>query len=163
MATSSSAAELAPVDRLAFFVASAGGAGYSPVAPGTAGSLVALAGLWLIPFTPPVLWLTLAAVVAAGIWAGARVERVLGRKDPGVIVIDEVAGMIVSVLGLPRTLPVLIAAFLLFRIFDVWKPFPADRSQRITGGVGVMADDLIAGAYALALVAGSRALLDWPR
>ena len=77
--------------------------------------------------------------------------------------IDEVAGMLVSVLFLPRTIPVLVTAFLLFRLFDIWKPFPARQLQELHGGVGVMLDDLIAGAYALALVAVSRALVDLPR
>ena len=87
----------------------------------------------------------------------------LGAKDPGVIVIDEVAGMFVSVLFLPRTLPVLATAFVLFRLFDIWKPFPARESQVFTGGIGVMLDDLIAGAYALVLIAGARALFGVPR
>ena len=103
-----------------------------------------------------------AAVTAAGLWASGRVERMIGRKDPGVIVIDEVAGMMVSVLFLPRTWPVLLTAFFLFRLFDVWKPFPARESQAFTGGLGVMIDDLIAGAYALILVLGARALVGVP-
>jgi phosphatidylglycerophosphatase A len=90
------------------------------------------------------------------------VERALGRKDPGIIVIDEVAGMLLSVLLLPRTIPVLITAFLLFRVFDVWKPFPARESQALTGGMGVVVDDLIAGVYALVLVMGARALFGVP-
>lgn len=93
-----------------------------------------------------------------GIWAGSRAERALDLKDPGIIVIDEVAGMIVAVLGQPRTIPVLLVAFFLFRLFDVWKPFPARQLQELHGGVGVMLDDLIAGAYALALVVAARAL-----
>jgi phosphatidylglycerophosphatase A len=120
------------------------------------GSAVALVGLWLIPFTPLALVLATIAVTAVGLWASGRVERLVGRKDPGVIVIDEVAGMMVSVLFLPRTWPVLLAAFFLFRLFDVWKPFPARQSQVIPGAVGVMIDDLIAGVYALAVVAASR-------
>lgn len=86
----------------------------------------------------------------------------LGRKDPGVIVIDEVAGMLLSVIGLPRSIPVLLTAFVLFRVFDVWKPFPARESQALTGGMGVMVDDLIAGVYALVLVMGARALFGVP-
>ena len=82
-----------------------------------------------MPFTLPALALTLVGVTLVGIWAGARVERVLGAKDPGVIVIDEVAGMLLSVILLPRTIPVLVTAFLLFRLFDIWKPFPARESQ----------------------------------
>jgi phosphatidylglycerophosphatase A len=79
-----------------------------------------------------------------------------------VIVIDEVAGMFLSVLFLPRTLPVLASAFLLFRLFDIWKPYPARQLQEVRGGLGVMLDDLIAGAYALALLAIARALVGWP-
>ena len=117
---------------------------------------MALVGLAFIPFTTFSLIVATAAVTAVGLWASGRVERMVGRKDPGVIVIDEVAGMMVSVLFLPRTWPVLLTAFFLFRLFDVWKPFPARQSQVITGGVGVMIDDLIAGAYALAVVAAAR-------
>ena len=79
------------------------------------------------------------------------------------VVIDEVAGMILSVLTLPRTVGVLMAAFVLFRLFDVWKPFPARESQSLAGGLGVMIDDLIAGLYALLLLLASRALFGLPR
>jgi phosphatidylglycerophosphatase A len=133
------------------------------VAPGTAGSLVTLIALWLIPFNRLALVGTLVAVTALGMWAASRVERVLGAKDPGVIVIDEVAGMLLSVLTLPRTIPVLLTAFFLFRLFDIWKPFPARESQSFSGGLGVMLDDLIAGVYALVLVMGARALFGLPR
>ena len=133
------------------------------MASGTVGSLVTLIALWLIPFTTLALLVTLAIVTLVGIWAGSRVELVIDAKDPGIIVIDEVAGMLVSVLFLPRTIPVLVTAFLLFRLFDIWKPFPARQFQELHGGLGVMLDDLIAGAYALALIAISRALVDLPR
>jgi phosphatidylglycerophosphatase A len=129
------------------------------VAPGTVGSLVTLVAVWLIPFTPLGLGYTLIAVTVIGTWAAHRVERATGKKDPGLIVIDEVAGMLLSVLLLPRTIPVLIAAFLLFRLFDIWKPFPAHESQSLSGGLGVMLDDLIAGVYALIVVMGARTLL----
>jgi phosphatidylglycerophosphatase A len=133
------------------------------VASGTVGSLVTLIALWLIPFTTLALLVTLAIVTLVGIWAGARVERAIDAKDPGIIVIDEVAGMVVSVLFLPRTIPVLVTAFLLFRLFDIWKPFPARQLQELHGGLGVMLDDLVAGAYALSLIVISRALVDLPR
>ena len=133
------------------------------MASGTVGSLVTLIALWLIPFTTLALLVTLAVVTLVGIWAGSRVERAIDAKDPGIIVIDEVAGMLVSVLFLPRTIPVLVTAFLLFRLFDIWKPFPARQLQEMHGGVGVMLDDLIAGAYALALIVTSRALVGLPR
>ena len=133
------------------------------MASGTVGSLVTLIALWLIPFTTLALLVTLAIVTLVGIWAGSRVERAIDAKDPGIIVIDEVAGMLVSVLFLPRTIPVLVTAFLLFRLFDIWKPFPARQLQEMHGGAGVMLDDLIAGAYALALIVTSRALVGLPR
>ena len=123
---------------------------------------MALVAIWLLPWTPLSLAVAVVVVTLVGIWAGSRVERVLGRKDPGVIVIDEVAGMFLSMILLPRTIPVLVTAFLLFRLFDVWKPFPARESQALTGGVGVMIDDLIAGLYALVLIMGARALFGVP-
>ena len=147
-------------------LASVFGAGYSPVASGTVGSLVTVVAIWLLPLTPLRIAVALVVVVLVGIWAGSRVERVLGKKDPGVIVIDEVAGMLLSVILLPRTIPVLITAFLLFRLFDIWKPFPARESQALTGGVGVMVDDVIAGFYTLVLIKGVLtlfpSLLSWP-
>ena len=143
-------------------LASVFGAGYAPVAPGTVGSAVTLVAIWLLPWTTLGLTVAVVVVTIVGIWAGSRVERVLGRKDPGLIVIDEVAGMLLAVIGLPRTIPVLVTAFLLFRLFDVWKPFPARESQVLTGGMGVMVDDLIAGLYALVLVMGARALFGVP-
>ena len=124
---------------------------------------MAAVGLWLIPFSPWGYWATLAAVVVAGILASQRVEAVLGRKDPGLIVIDEVAGMMASVALLPRTPAVLLCAFGLFRLFDIWKPFPAREAQALRGGIGVVVDDLIAGVYALVLVMGARMLFGVPR
>lgn len=139
-------------------LASVFGAGYAPVASGTVGSFVTVVAIWLLPLTPLRIAVALVVVILVGIWAGSRVERVLGKKDPGVIVIDEVAGMLLSVILLPRTIPVLITAFLLFRLFDIWKPFPARESQALTGGVGVMVDDVIAGFYTLILIMGALTL-----
>jgi phosphatidylglycerophosphatase A len=144
-------------------LASVFGAGYAPVASGTVGSFVTVLAIWLLPLTPLRILVALVVVTLIGTWSGSRVERVLGTKDPGVIVIDEVAGMLLSVILLPPTIPVLVTAFLLFRLFDIWKPFPARESQALTGGVGVMVDDLIAGVYALVLVLGARALFGFPR
>jgi phosphatidylglycerophosphatase A len=143
-------------------VATAGGAGLVPVAPGTAGSLLAAVLLWLIPFSDFSLGVALVGVVLAGIWAGGRVERLYGRKDPGMIVIDEVAGMMLSVLILPRTPLILIVAFVCFRALDIVKPFPARQAQWLRGGLGVVVDDLIAGAYTLLLLSTVRATVGWP-
>ena len=115
-----------------------------------------------MPFSRPSLVVFLVAVTVAGTWAAHRAERVIGTKDPGAIVIDEVAGMTLAVGPFVLTPAVLAVGFVLFRIFDVTKPFPAGASQRITGGVGVMVDDLIAGLYALLVIVVGRAVLAWP-
>jgi phosphatidylglycerophosphatase A len=149
-------------DRLALIVATVGGAGYAPVAPGTVGSAVAVILLWLIPFSRSGLVLFFLVVALGGAWAAHVAERNLGAKDPGAIVIDEVAGMTLTVLPLPLTPAVLAVGFVLFRLFDVIKPFPARVSQRLPGGAGVMIDDVIAGLYALAVLWGLRSLTRWP-
>ena len=147
---------------LARIIATAFGAGYSPIASGTAGSAVALVILWLVPFSQLGIILFFVAVTVIGTWAADVVEAAGSDKDPGIIVIDEVAGMTLSVLVLPLTVPVLLVGFVLFRIFDVVKPFPAGRLQSLKGGVGVMIDDLFAGLYALVVLLVLRALTGWP-
>ena len=104
----------------------------------------------------------MAAVTIVGTWAAHQGERALGEKDPGAIVIDEVAGMALSVVALPQTWGVLLAAFVLFRVFDVLKPYPANALQRLPGGPGVMLDDLVAGLYALLVLLATRATVGWP-
>ena len=150
------------LDRLAVLIATVFGVGYAPIAPGTVGSVVTVVALGLFPFSRAGLVIFLVLVVVIGTWAAHVAERVIGGKDPGAIVIDEVAGMTLSVVAFPLTPEVLAAGLALFRVFDVLKPPPARESQRIKGGVGVMIDDLIAGLYALAIIAVSRRLLGWP-
>ena len=136
--------------RGAVALASFGYVGFCPFAPGTAG---AAAGLVLFL---PVRWAgslalelgVLALVTVAGVWAATEAERALGVQDPGPVVIDEVAGMLVSLLFLPASWPVVAAAFLAFRIFDIIKPWPCNALERLHGGLGIMADDLAAGVYA---------------
>jgi phosphatidylglycerophosphatase A len=135
------------VNSLLKYIATVGLAGFSPVAPGTAGTLVALIIVALLNL-PPVLYVFMTlAVTGVGIIAAERVEEILQKKDPGCIVIDEVAGYFVAVAFLPHTMGYLIAAFFLFRFFDIVKPPPANMLQRLKGGVGVMADDIVAGLY----------------
>jgi len=130
-------------------LATGGGSGYSPVASGTVGSAVGLA-LWLAlsRLSPTSYALACAGVIAVGIWAAGRAEQLFGSHDDGRITIDEVAGMLVSLAWLPVRPEVAGVGFLLFRLFDIWKPFPARQAERLSGGLGVMADDLVAGAYA---------------
>jgi len=151
------------------------GVGYLPLAPGTWGSLLAV-GLYLLArgillphgtgaaasvgayaFLAGEL-VVITTVTLVGIWAASRTERVLKIKDPGKVVVDEVAGQLIALLPLGLSLssswPVMVVvAFLLFRFFDIVKPYPARRMESFKGGLGIMADDLVAGAYAAILVA----------
>jgi len=136
--------------RLAIAFASFGYVGFAPVAPGTVGSAAAIPFFLLLRLAHSA-WLEIAvcaAIVAAGAWSARITEQALGVEDPGPVVIDEVVGMFVSLLFLPATWLVVLAAFLAFRVFDIVKPWPADRFEHIPGGWGVMADDVMAGVYA---------------
>ena len=132
--------------------------GRAPLAPGTVASALVAIGLWLLQLSPATLAALLVTVTAIGTWAADEAEHALGGKDPGAIVVDEVAGMMLAVLAAPPTAAVIAVGFVLFRVFDVVKPFPANTAQRLRGGLGVMVDDLIAGLYALVLVLLARRL-----
>jgi phosphatidylglycerophosphatase A len=119
------------VTRLAVFFATVGYLGYFPVTQAAAVEV----GLILLVF-------------AVGVWAGTTAERYFGGIDPGPVIIDEVLGMLVTLAFIPVGLSGAIAGFLLFRIFDVAKPYPAGRLERLHGGLGVMADDAMAAVYA---------------
>lgn len=161
-------------DSFALAIATCG-VGYIPIAPGTWGSLVGVglyvllfafghhvvfAGMernqfaqeqvWTAEFTGVLVVIFLVTMI--GIWASSRVERLLQRKDPSVVVIDEVAGQMIALLSGPlwiQTWWSIISAFLLFRAFDIWKPYPIRKLEELESGLGVMADDIVAGAYAL--------------
>lgn len=140
---------LSGTDRLRMLIATAGGAGLAPVAPGTFGSLPGLVVAWLAWKGGPWTGVVAVAVLAlVGTWAADGAARVIGTSDPGRVVIDEVAGQVMALLFLEPTWRVLAAGFFLFRLFDVVKPFPARQLERIDGGSGIMADDLAAGVYA---------------
>jgi phosphatidylglycerophosphatase A len=104
--------------------------------------------IWLLAPPDPGLLVAALAVTVAGIWAGGREARRIGVEDPRSVVVDEVAGMLVALVGQPRTLPWVLGLFLAFRVMDVWKPFPIDHLQRLPGGLGIVSDDLLAGAVA---------------
>jgi phosphatidylglycerophosphatase A len=133
------------------WLATAGGLGYFPFAPGSLTSLVVVGLVWVA--APSTGWLLAAAalVIAAGVWAAGLEEARVGRHDPTSVVIDEVAGMLVALIAAPPGLVWIAVLFLLFRVFDVWKPYPIDRLQDLPGGWGIVADDLLAGVYAMVL------------
>jgi phosphatidylglycerophosphatase A len=149
------------IDLLARLIATAFGSGYSPFAPGTAGSAVGVLLFWPMAALPWPWQLGASAVLfVVGSLAAGRVARRVGLKDPGIVVVDEVVGQWVTLSALPFT-PVTVAlGFLLFRAMDIAKPWPARDLERVPGGWGIMADDVAAGVFAhLALRAG---LLVWP-
>jgi phosphatidylglycerophosphatase A len=150
------------------------GVGLIPLAPGTWGSAVGVGvyllllsgtqkgfdsavagGLDLSPQTFPlvlntVLLLAILLVSLVGMWAATRAEKLLGKKDPGAVVVDEVAGQLVTFLFVPWLAGgwTIFAGFVAFRVFDIWKPYPVRRLEGLGGGLGIMADDLLAGFYA---------------
>jgi phosphatidylglycerophosphatase A len=146
------------VRALAVVLATVGGVGYVPVASGTAGSLVALPLLPTLATlrgrSPAAYAVALAALVVVAVWAAGRAERAFGGHDHSRIVIDEVAGLVVAGAFIPATWRAAALAFVLFRVLDVVKPFPAGLIDgRVAGGLGVVGDDVVAGAYAGAAAA----------
>ena len=135
---------------LSVFIASFGYVGFFPIAPGTAGSLAALALFAFIKWigVPAIELSAIVAVFAIGVWAAHGTEIALGRNDPGVVVIDEVLGMLITLALLPLSLTGIALGFLFFRVLDVIKPYPAAQLEHLHGGLGIMADDAVAGLYA---------------
>jgi phosphatidylglycerophosphatase A len=163
-----------PGDYIALAIATCG-VGYLPIAPGTIGSLVGVGlylAVWralyqifeanaarsrlslLYVFTPQLaaMLLLIFIVSMVGIWAATRAEKATQKKDPSIVVIDEVAGQMIALLSGPfwvQTWWSILSAFVLFRLFDIWKPYPIRRLEALESGLGIMADDLLAGVYAL--------------
>lgn len=126
--------------------------GFIPVASGTFGSLAAL-GIYSIPgFEKPLVIISAIVIFSIyGIYLGNKFEKVYG-KDPAECTIDEVVGMWISLLFLPKTILISLLAFFVWRIMDIIKPFPARRLEKLPGGIGIMIDDIIAGLYAVGFV-----------
>jgi phosphatidylglycerophosphatase A len=173
-------------DYLALAIATCG-VGYLPLAPGTWGSLVGIGVYALVRGAAMkfffdagvgrnfnlfhvyygVIAIELVAVFAislAGTWAASRTEKLSGKKDPGKVVIDEVAGQFIALIPVPFILGTAwwtaILAFILFRFFDIVKPYPARRLESLEAGLGIMADDIVAGVYA-AIVVALAVVISW--
>jgi phosphatidylglycerophosphatase A len=135
--------------QLGVFVATCGYIGYAPLAPGTFGSAAGLVAFFLIRRTGSV-GVELAAIAllfAIGVWSANVAEHHFGKVDPGPVVLDEVVGMLITLALLPVNLTGAIVGFLLFRVLDVFKPWPSGRFEQLPGGLGVMADDGMAAIY----------------
>ena len=136
------------MSRIALALATVGGIGYVPFAPGTFGSAVGVFVWWLLGPSPIVQAMAIVAIFGAGVWSATVCERHCSRTDPGHVIIDEVVGMLVTLFLVPAGWAGAFAGFLLFRLADVVKPYPANRFESLHGGLGVMADDCMAGVYA---------------
>ena len=141
-------------NKAAVFLATGFYIGKIPLAPGTFGSLIGLPLCFLlakIQLSAAIIAVLL--IIALAIWISNVAERTLERKDPGCIVIDEIAGMVVTLIGLPFNLTTATIGFILFRILDILKPFPIRiLDKRLPGGLGIVADDVVAGIFANILI-----------
>ena len=135
--------------RLRLLLATGLGSGYAPVAPGTFGSMVGVLVFWALATGGTVA--TLAGTIGVtllGFWSAGAGETHFGGKDPGAVVIDEVAGQMLTLLFLPPTIKTFALGFFLFRLLDILKPFPARRLESLGGATGIMVDDLVVAVYA---------------
>jgi phosphatidylglycerophosphatase A len=132
------------------FFATGFGVGYSPVAPGTVGTLVAIPVYYFLSnISSPIYEITLAGFFFLSVWISENAEIAFGKKDDRRIVIDEIVGFLITMLWIPKTIRLIIIGFFLFRVFDIIKPFPIRRLERgLKGGWGVVVDDVTAGVYA---------------
>ena len=136
------------------WIASGFGSGFSPFAPGTVGTAAALLPwLWLRTLPLPFYALAIAVAFAIGVWASTWVVRRSGVQDPQVVVWDEFVGVWIALAAVPPGWIWMLGGFALFRLFDIWKPWPVSwADERLHGGLGVMLDDVFAGLYALILM-----------
>ena len=137
-------------DRWILQIATGFGVGRSRIAPGTAGSILGLGYWWLLVqlHNDYLYWLTFAAFAAFAIWCGGEAATIMHHRDPPCVVIDEIVAVPLALAGLGTVWWTVAVAFVLFRLFDIWKPTPIRQVQRWPGGVGIVADDLLAAAYA---------------
>jgi phosphatidylglycerophosphatase A len=136
------------LDRFFLFLAAGFGAGYSPIAPGTVGTLVAIPIYFFLSFIPsPLYELTIITFFFLSSWISEKAQREWGRRDHPRIVIDEIVGFLITMLWLPKTTLFIILGFFVFRFFDIVKPPPIRLLERVKGGYGVVLDDVAAGIY----------------
>lgn len=147
--------------QLNFLAATFFGIGKIPFAPGTWASLAAAPLFYFLLPVPLVHAVVLVAVYFLGVYTSGQYARSIGETDPSSAVIDEVLGMGLAMFLIPKQWPFVVMAFLLFRIFDIWKPYPIRRLEKLPWGWGIMTDDLVAGLYALAWVHIGRVLVDY--
>jgi phosphatidylglycerophosphatase A len=138
------------LNRIFLFLATGFGVGYSPIAPGTLGTLVAILVYYFLSNIPsPLYEITLVGFLFLSVWVSGNAEIFFEKKDDPRIVIDEIIGFLITMLWVPKTIRFVIIGFFLFRFFDILKPFPIRRLEKVfQGGFGVVLDDVVAGVYA---------------
>jgi phosphatidylglycerophosphatase A len=142
--------------RLGLFIATCGYIGYAPIAPGTFGSAAGLAVFYAVRMSGSTV-VEVAAIMllfVIGIWSGTEAEHHFGGVDPGPVVLDEVVGMLITLAFLPVNVFGAIVGFLVFRVLDVFKPWPSAQLEHLPGGLGVMADDGMAAIYGNLIMRG---------
>lgn len=142
------------MDRLYIFIATGAYTGYLPKAPGTWGSALGIL-IWFATrsLSPGTYWCIVGGLCVAGIISAGAAEKIVDRGDPGIVVIDEIVGQLITLSCTPVHPGAALAGFVLFRLFDILKPFPVGWvDQHIHGGIGIMCDDIVAGGYALAVL-----------
>lgn len=151
------------MDKLIMAIASGCYTGYLPKAPGTWGTLVAFPlHFLLIRLSQTGYYASLAIIFVVAVVTAGSAEKILDRGDPGVVVIDEIIGMLIGLIGAPMKTVPLIIAFFLFRFFDIVKPFPAGWADAyLHGGLGIVLDDVIAGIYTLLVMQILKTWLNW--
>lgn len=147
-----------PLNKLIIFLATGFYAGYIPIAPGTAGSLVGIGLYLLLNGLPPAYYLLIISFLFIfGVYISNEAEALFKKKDPSHVVFDEIIGMLVTMILIPSGIGWIVAGFFLFRFFDILKPYPIrDIEKRMNGGIGIMLDDVAAGIYANVLLQGVR-------
>jgi phosphatidylglycerophosphatase A len=141
-------------DQAVVFLATGFCIGNIPLAPGTFGTILGLPLCYLLSGLKLPLGVgCLTILIAAAVWIAQVAEKLLQKKDPGCIVIDEIAGMVVTLIGLPFNLTTAVIGFIIFRILDILKPFPIRiLDKRVSGGMGIVFDDVVAGIFANCLL-----------
>jgi len=123
--------------------------GLIPLGPGTFGTLAAIPLFYVLSFTPIYIYLTITvAVILTSVWASTIAEEIFQKPDPGQVVADEVSGFLVTMILVPPTISNIFLGFLLFRLFDIAKPYPVRKFEKLPGGWGIVIDDVAAGVYA---------------
>jgi phosphatidylglycerophosphatase A len=152
-------------ERLIKFLATGFGVGYLPAVPGMAGSVVGVGFWWSLnqAHNPWLRGLLLVLAIGFAVWCAGEASEIMHHPDPSSVVIDEIVAMPLAFIGLGGQWWHIVVGFMMFRVFDLWKPSPIRESQDFSGGIGIVLDDLLAAVYACAATHGIVWLVSWMR